>query len=245
MNLEVLSQTQYIEFLGQVNVYIAFGIKIVVAALLGLLIGVDRESKKKAAGIKTNMLICLGACLYTAASYFLQKFLTPGAVADPSRVAAQIVSGIGFIGAGTILRGNGGYITGLTTAATIWVVAAVGMTVGFGFPVIATLFTVTILGVLRLLGPLYRLLDIQNSFHLKIYAHQLAKKKVKWLIRNEAEHIDQIYEELDPEKEGHLIINVLCSVNPTHTKQLDSDLFDVEGVLKVEWLKRRTALSPL
>ena len=94
------------------------------AVLLGGAIGIERESKGKPAGLRTNILICIGATLFTLLSY---RLAPPGA--DAGRVAAQIVTGIGFLGAGTILHARG-TVVGLTSAATIWLVAAVGMAIG-------------------------------------------------------------------------------------------------------------------
>lgn len=173
-------KTVNLEFIGDINIYLGLGIQIVTALILGGLIGYDREKKMKSAGIKTNIMICLGATLYTSLS--LVNMVHFGNVADPNRVTAQIVSGIGFLGAGAIIRGGGGVI-GLTTAATMWVVAAIGMTIGLGFPIIATLFTITILVVLKLLGPIYSYLEN----HSETYVHRfqvLSKGSVKNFVRD-------------------------------------------------------------
>lgn len=109
-----------------------FGPRIFFALFCGGLIGLERELKHKAAGLKTNMLICLGATLYTCMSILIaESYSEVGHYGDPSRVAAQIVSGIGFLGGGTIIQARGS-IVGLTTAATIWVVAAIGVCIGVG-----------------------------------------------------------------------------------------------------------------
>ncbi len=104
--------------------------RLLLAAVLGGIVGLERELSGKPAGFRTNLLICVGAALFTDLSIQVARIaggqVTPG---DPTRIAAQIVSGIGFLGAGTILQMRGS-ITGLTTAATLWVVAAIGMAVG-------------------------------------------------------------------------------------------------------------------
>jgi putative Mg2+ transporter-C (MgtC) family protein len=100
-------------------------LKILMAVLAGGLIGVEREFRDKAAGFRTMIFICLGATLFTIYSMQL------GAERDPTRIAASIVTGVGFLGAGVILR-DGGKIMGLTTAATIWLTAAIGMGLGGG-----------------------------------------------------------------------------------------------------------------
>ncbi|MGK0367667.1 MAG: putative Mg2+ transporter-C (MgtC) family protein [Thermoproteota archaeon] len=154
-----------LELFGPVNFYIAFGVFVIMSTLLGGLVGFEREIKLKAAGIKTNMLICLGSCMYTAIS--LLNYDAQLASNDPNRVAAQIVSGIGFLGAGAIIQSKGG-VTGLTTAATIWVVAAIGVVIGMGYPLTATIFTITVLVVLRIVEPFYRLFQRDNSYLMSV-----------------------------------------------------------------------------
>lgn len=99
-------------------------LRLILAAALGGMIGLEREASGKPAGFRTNLLICMGAALIMEISVSMTRF-----DGDPGRIAAQIVSGIGFLGAGTILHFRGNVI-GLTTAATLWVVAAIGMAVG-------------------------------------------------------------------------------------------------------------------
>jgi putative Mg2+ transporter-C (MgtC) family protein len=108
-------------------------LKLALAVLLGGVIGLEREIAGKPAGLRTNILICVGAALLTDVSVQITMGIYPGAprLGDPSRIAAQVVSGIGFIGAGTIMQARG-TVTGLTSAATIWVVAAIGVTIGAG-----------------------------------------------------------------------------------------------------------------
>src|SRR5688572_18658130 len=126
--------------------------KLALATLLGGVIGWEREASGKPAGLRTNILICVGAALLTELSI---KFSTisGGDVPrwDPARITAQIVSGIGFLGAGTIMQAKG-TVTGLTTAATLWVVAAIGMTAGAGLFIEATGTTLLVLVVLWPLG---------------------------------------------------------------------------------------------
>ena len=107
-------------------------LKLTLAVLLGGAIGLEREIKAKPAGLRTNILICVGAALLSDVSVRIGLIDGGARVGDPARLAAQIVSGIGFIGAGTIMQG-GGMVTGLTSAATIWVVAAIGIAIGSGF----------------------------------------------------------------------------------------------------------------
>ena len=105
--------------------------KLGLAVLLGGIIGFERELSGKPAGLRTNILICIGAALLMDVSIRI-GIVDGRRIGDPGRIAAQIVSGVGFLGAGTIMQAQG-MVTGLTSAATIWVVAAIGMTVGAGF----------------------------------------------------------------------------------------------------------------
>jgi len=111
-------------------------LRLALAALLGAAIGIEREISEHEAGLRTHMIVSLGSCLFTLASaYGFRDFLVGGGAAvraDPTRIAAQIVTGIGFLGAGAIIR-QGMSVRGLTTAATLWVVAAIGLTTGAGY----------------------------------------------------------------------------------------------------------------
>jgi putative Mg2+ transporter-C (MgtC) family protein len=125
-------------------------LRLLLAAALGAGIGYQRERANKPAGLRTHILISLGSALFTVVSIF--GF---GAGVDPSRVAAGVVTGIGFIGAGVILRGvRGEHVVGLTTAASIWAVAAIGMAAGVGMYLIATIAAV--IAVLVLMIPIVK-----------------------------------------------------------------------------------------
>lgn len=124
-----------------------FGPRVFFAIICGGLIGLERELKNKPAGIKTNMLICLGSSLYTSVSILITMAAGDSQHGDPGRVAAQIVSGIGFLGGGTIIQSRG-TILGLTTAATIWVVAAIGVCIGLGHHDIAVFSSICVILVL-------------------------------------------------------------------------------------------------
>ena len=124
--------------------------KLALSVILGGAVGIERELSGKPAGLRTNILICLGSALLMDLSMNLGVMQGGPRVGDPGRIAAQIVTGIGFLGAGTILQARGAVI-GLTTAATIWVVAAIGMIVGAGQYLEATGSTVLVVLVLTLL----------------------------------------------------------------------------------------------
>ncbi|PKK37042.1 magnesium transporter MgtC [Siphonobacter sp. SORGH_AS_0500] len=133
--------------------------RIAVAALCGGLVGMERERKEWTAGLRTHMMVCVGSCLAMMVStYGFEDVRGVEHVSlDPSRVAAQVVSGIGFIGAGTILFLRNEIIRGLTTAAGLWTVSAVGLAAGGGMYFAAFLTTITILFILLGLKPLQKL----------------------------------------------------------------------------------------
>lgn len=126
-------------------------IKLVLAILLGTLIGLERELKGKPAGLRTNILIILGSTLVMMISYHVARGPNGQLLFDPGRIAAQVVTGIGFIGAGSILQTRG-TVVGLTTAATIWVVATIGLVIGCGHYFLAIAATGFILICLVVLG---------------------------------------------------------------------------------------------
>src|SRR3989442_11812095 len=107
-------------------------LKLVLAAILGGIIGIERQIRDKPAGLRTNILICVGSTLFMSISAKVAQVFG----GDPTRIAAQIISGIGFLGAGAVLHSHG-FVLGLTTAATIWVVAGVGMALGSGMYLVA------------------------------------------------------------------------------------------------------------
>jgi putative Mg2+ transporter-C (MgtC) family protein len=138
-------------------------LRLVLAAILGGAIGLERELKHRPAGLRTNLFICLGAAMFTLLSDALAlKFL-----GDHTRIAAQIIPGIGFIGAGSILHSRGDLVTGITSAATLFVVASVGMAVGGGLYLTAIFATGLILFCLFLLG------NAEQRFKLAINTYEV------------------------------------------------------------------------
>lgn len=148
----LIGQSEWSTFSGA---WLPIGFKVCVSILCGGFIGLEREIKHKPAGLRTNILICLGAMLFTWLSVMMAGLAEPGKVGDPARVAAQIVTGIGFLGGGMILQ-SGGSVSGLTSAATVWVVAAIGMCIGLGYPIIAIIFTITVFITLYFLSKVDR-----------------------------------------------------------------------------------------
>ncbi|MEB1806127.1 MAG: MgtC/SapB family protein [Bacillaceae bacterium] len=131
-------------------------IKLSVALMLGLLIGIDRQLKHKPLGLKTSMVICVASCLITIVSIeSFHRYASPTFNAmDPMRLAAQIVSGVGFLGAGVILRRSNDVISGLTTAAMIWAASGLGIAIGAGFYAEAFYVVVLLIAAVNIL-PLF------------------------------------------------------------------------------------------
>jgi putative Mg2+ transporter-C (MgtC) family protein len=143
----------WIQQVGVVNGAIT---RLLAASLLGGLIGLEREVKRRSAGVRTNLLICMGAAFFT----MLSAMLAGEGTGDKSRVASNIVQGIGFLGAGLILH-NRSRISGLTSAASVWVVASIGMACGAGLYAAAVVATVIVIIVLELVGVLERRASIK------------------------------------------------------------------------------------
>jgi putative Mg2+ transporter-C (MgtC) family protein len=112
-----------------------FALRLGICLVLGAAIGIERELRNKPAGISTNCFVMAGACLFT----FVSQSIDPN---SPARIAAQVVSGVGFLGAGMILKSEAGTVKNLTTAAAVWFAAAIGMVIGFGWYLIAVMGTV-------------------------------------------------------------------------------------------------------
>jgi len=172
-----------------------FIIRILAALLLGFLLGLERELTNKYAGLRTHILVCLGACVFTLLSiYGFPTFATGDnvivehstGVRDTARVAAQIVSGIGFIGAGAVLR-NGPMIIGLTTAATLWISAAIGMACGVGMfdvAIISTIFSVAVLTLIRI-------------FEKKILPSGIkGNKRLKFILYTKSQNVQLVHDYL-------------------------------------------------
>lgn len=148
--------------------------RLIVAAILGGTIGIERELKHKPAGLRTQMFICFGAAFYTILSSHLAAMVG----GDHTRIAAQIIPGIGFIGAGSILHSRGS-VSGLTTAATMFVVASIGMATGAGLFFPALFATMTILIALLILGALEERLNLKAS----VMAYEVEGQDLEGIVR--------------------------------------------------------------
>ena len=137
--------------------------RLVIALLIGGAVGLEREFKGKPAGMRTNMLICVGSCLIMIISIEIAR--TAVQTSDPGRIAAQVVTGIGFLGAGTIIRSRF-HVVGLTTAATIWALSAIGLAVGAGYLVLSAVSALLITITLIFIGYVEGRLETKRSYHV-------------------------------------------------------------------------------
>ena len=139
---------QLLATLKELNIY-SITARIVIAVIVGGLIGSERGRHGRAAGLRTHILVCLGACMTSMIGLYVSKEL--GSPGDPLRMGSQVVSGIGFLGAGTIIVRHRSHITGLTTAAGLWATACIGLAVGAGFYWAVTIATLTVIVTFTLL----------------------------------------------------------------------------------------------
>lgn len=221
-------------------------LRLLLALVLGGAIGLERERLERAAGLRTVTMVSLGSCLFTIVSAYGFNALNPDAPAnlrsDPSRVAAQIVTGIGFLGAGTIfLRKD--LVRGLTTAATIWATAAIGMAAGIGqwFPAIFT--TLLILAVLMVLKPLERRLfrrNVEATVSLSMRPHKDGVAEVRSMLRrlgaipqslvfrqvSETEDRLEFELELPPSRTTEEMLAQLRRLEGVHGVQISQDLVE-------------------
>ena len=176
-------------------------VRLTLAALLGAIIGLERELKRKPAGLRTNIFICFGSAMFTILSTELAKDFGIG---DHTRIAAQIIPGIGFIGAGSILHDKGG-VSGLTTAATIFVVASIGMAAGGGLYVLAIFSTMLIYLALHLLGILERRLNLKPlTMNYTVISERTADDlvaKVNSILEDQGKEIQAMHLSRSGEKE--------------------------------------------
>lgn len=134
--------------------FTSIAFRLVLATLLSALMGSERGRRGRAAGLRTHILVCVGATLASMTGiYIVEELQVAG---DASRIAAQVVSGIGFLGAGTILVKNGNTITGLTTAACVWATGAIGLAIGYGFYEAAVIATIITYLTIKLLSEIER-----------------------------------------------------------------------------------------
>jgi putative Mg2+ transporter-C (MgtC) family protein len=215
-------------------------LRLALAAVLGGLIGVERELREREAGLRTHLLVALGSALFTiVGAYGFHDFLNSGASVvrvDPTRIAAQIVTGIGFLGAGAIIR-QGLSVRGLTTAATLWVVAAVGLAAGAGYYSVAVITTALVLIALYPLRIMaYTVISRFRPEDGRLLV-ALPAGEPPGRIVDEVERLGARISSLDVMQEGDRRRLELDVVLPRDTPipRLVSRIADLEGVVEVRW----------
>lgn len=203
-------------------------VRTIAAVVFGFGIGLERELTNKHAGLRTHILVCLGSCIFTILSIFAFPMAVehnnPQAFGDPARIAAQILTGIGFIGGGTVLR-HGSSVYGLTTAATLWVAAAIGMACGAGqlsIALIATIFSVGVLVLIRIFERDVLPSNIKNIKKLKIVLtcqEESAETIHNYIIEN----FDYMHEisKLQKRDDGNLV-TIVATVDVSEKKPVKS-----------------------
>jgi len=211
----------------------AFLFRAGVAVTCGGLVGLERERRGKPAGFRTNTLICLGAMIYMHVGELVQVALgSPGI--DPTRIASQVVTGVGFLGAGTIIQSRGA-VTGLTSAATIWVVAAIGLMVGAGYPLLAavcTAMTLVTLSVLARIEPslLGRCRIVNGELVFSAESPRGIVEAHAVLTEHEIKRTDYAF---DKQADGIVILRLrYCEEHAAHHRFLP-DLLRVHGIIDV------------
>lgn len=190
--------------------------KLLFALILGGLIGLERQVMGKAAGLRTHILISLGSAIFTVLSLFLSQ---KSPIADPSRIPAMVLSGIGFIGAGAIIQARG-HIQGLTTAASLWATSAVGMSCGFGYITVGLLSTLFILFVLHGLSFLEAKISLIKSLTLSFAD---SEKLYEFLKKLEEENIILHHSTVKYEKDKGFIMEIEGTIPLSLIKILKKD----------------------
>ena len=202
---------------------IEIALKLLLAIALGGLIGLERETREKPAGFRTNILICVGSAMMMILSGLIfQGKETMGR--DLTRIAAGVITGIGFIGAGTIIQARG-IVHGLTTAATLWAVAGLGLVVGAGYHLVAVIFALLVIITLILFG------KIEDKFIKKqFYHYELKTKKPREIalhIKKLASSVGIALEELQLKKEDKLsTISFSFSSSKEKEQKFNNNLLD-------------------
>ena len=203
-------------------------IRLFAAALMGGLIGSERGRHGRAAGLRTHILVCVGAAMTSLTSMYLTEAL--GFNGDVARISAQVISGIGFLGAGTILIRNSSVITGLTTAAGMWATAAIGVAVGYGFysgALVATLigiFSVTVLSRL----------EKKKKNNISVYVEVRDITEVEFILKI-LKTLDEalISYDIIPPKSGYTgNVGITCILNgEKHFKEIENSISSHGGVV--------------
>jgi putative Mg2+ transporter-C (MgtC) family protein len=207
------------------------------ACLLGGIVGLERERNKQPAGLRTHILVCIGATLVMLCNIFIFEKYKGVANIDPARLGAQVISGIGFLGAGTIIK-EGLSIRGLTTAASLWVVACLGIATGLGFYPGAIISTSFILVVLMFFSKFEYLFNIKTSKSILILKSVNTEGQIN-IIENKLKEFEIIYNNVSVESaEDNLIairVYLTKSKDISHNKLME-EIYKIQGIKYVQIL---------
>lgn len=228
-----------IPLLNELNI-VSITLRILLALILGGLLGIEREQKQRPAGFRTYIVVCLGACLASITNIYMFQSLQSG---DPARIPAQVISGIGFLGAGTILVTRSNHIKGLTTAAGLWCSATIGIALGCGFYSGAVLCSLIIVFSLRILTLVDKHFNHYSKF-INIYAEfsdpHFSGNLLKYCNNKNYELMDL---DLFPAKypSGDVVTGVATFTikidNPKNCPNIINDLRNLNGVVLIQKLK--------
>lgn len=199
---------------------------IFISVILGILIGAEREYRNKSAGLRTFILICFGSCLFTILSIKI-------GVDDPDRIAANIITGIGFLGAGVIFKGDN-KIDGITTATTIWATASIGMAVGSGYVYLSALGTLLVLLILSSLTYFERLIDQE---------HKIREYKIAVANYHDIAHCEEIFKKhrlrfmisKQQYTQGNLATSWIVTGKNVHHQALMKSLMEDEKIIAYQF----------
>ncbi|KIC64859.1 magnesium transporter MgtC [Chryseobacterium taiwanense] len=199
---------------------------IFISVILGLLIGAEREYRNKSAGLRTFILVCFGSCLFTVLSLKI-------GVANPDRLAANIITGIGFLGAGVIFKGDN-KIEGITTATTIWATASIGMAIGSGYVYLSLLGTALVLLILHSLTYFEKFIDRK---------HKIREYKISVINAKEIPHCEELFKKNDLKfvvskqqyTQGNLATSWIITGKNTNHEALMKDLMEDEKIIAYQF----------
>lgn len=210
-------------------------VRLLAATVLGAIVGIERERAEHAAGLRTHALVSLGAALFMIISaYGFASVLGDHVVLDPSRIAAQVASGIGFLGAGTIILRRE-IVRGLTTAASVWTVAAIGLACGGGMYLAAIVASVLVLVILAAMRPLeLALFGSRRSVHIIMTcaAGKFPEAQVRHIISDAGARLQRIHLHFDNEKERDRV-ELVMRYDPAQTHKIADALRALDGVREI------------
>lgn len=207
------------------------------ACLLGGIVGLERERNKQPAGLRTHILVCIGATLVMLCNIFIFEKYKGVANIDPARLGAQVISGIGFLGAGTIIK-EGLSIRGLTTAASLWVVACLGIAIGLGFYPGAIISTSFILVVLMFFSKFEYLFNIKTSKSILILKSVNTEGQIN-IIESKLKEFEIIYNNVSVESAEDNLIAIrvyLTKSKDISYNKLMEEIYKIEGIKYVQIL---------